>query len=187
MKPKIKPTFKYIVGIFLFLILFQNFDYYDWKNLKDQVGDLDQNTRIAVPDSGSDLNSVASNWLEKEHRVLFGNWEQKWVDQLNEKLIYNNPNSSNDLTEKLNEANSEKNYRNIASIQEPSKKQILKFKKINELNYQLDEQSDLNCLVSTDANVNLIYAKKLMANTQMKIKFSSKQNENAHFGFEHSW
>lgn len=197
-----KNKLLFILTSFTVLISFQNFDYVDWKNLKAQVGDLNENTKFVTPDSGSDLNSVAANWLEKEHRLIFGEWEQKWVDQLNESLFYDNrktnPNLQTDLqssTMDSTEVNTSGDQTvtltttqlNSTSNNQKQSKSAWRFKRINEISYHLSENSGFNCLVAPDASVNLVYSADLMANTQMRIKLSSKQNENAHFGIEHRW
>ena len=139
--------FFFILCTSALLISFQNFSYHQEPGEKWEVVDPallnqpQQASDLAIPQSGHDLQSVASDWSNRQKDMILQGRDKVILDSWNEKL--KNFFESNDPEEKpkIKDQAAQEPQPTGGSRQPAS----VRFTQVNRIEYQVDESSAATC------------------------------------------
>jgi hypothetical protein len=140
-------------------------------------------TELAVPQSGSDFESVRNNWAERQSKLLLNGYDKKFEDAVNDTL--------NSYIQKLtqrepadesphNSETADKESTAAASGEKPAPKKpiALKFPRPNMIKYEVSSNSSFN-VIADPGNTRVNYSQAYNDHTRIGIehKTSSQQTQ----------
>jgi|GEM_PF-6579672 hypothetical protein len=145
------------------------------KDLK-QLNGKEASTSIAVPRSGNSLESVSSDWAQRQSAMILNGADQKLLDTINDKIVGIFKDDEVPAAA-ANEPVKTGGGRGPASLGEATPVEVasVKFTKINAMEYKSGD-TKVNASIETDgAHIN--YNQTLSENTQIGIGHKSNNSE----------
>ncbi|MGZ3745823.1 MAG: hypothetical protein ACXWRE_00720 [Pseudobdellovibrionaceae bacterium] len=177
--------------IFVLLISYQNFSKLnskDWDSLNSveiihEMQSFEQTDHqiyktseaLAVPQSGNNLQSVRSDWMQRQASVILNGYDKKLEAALNEKLnswVYGSA-PTTDAAQKTEVQETKKTQRN------------LRFSRINSLNYDLGEKTCMN-LTADPGNTRFNLSETLTLKAKIGIEHRTADSQTQLF-LKYEW
>jgi hypothetical protein len=153
----------------------------DMRNFEQGEG---SSNSLAAPTGGSDLESVTSNWAERQGTVLLNGYDKKVEAAMNEKLnAWVQDLSAKDPAEEQQlstEKNDNQEAVNFSTPEEKKRKQNLRFARINSLKYEIGESTSFN-VTADPGNTRLNYSQAVNQKTKVGVEHKTSDRQTQMF------
>lgn len=173
-----KKYFFLIAGSLIF-VCYQNFSQLtaDELNTLDRLQELKtlkdhpELPQIANPQGGKDLESVTSDWLQRQGSIWLNGRDQRWVELMNQRL--NNWLTTHKAAADRAPANDDESPKTETHKNDGGE---FHFARINEMEYRWTKDSVLTCSFQGDG-AHLDYSQKLSSNTHLSFDHRTDKSQ----------
>lgn len=144
---------------------------------------------FATPTNGSDLQSVGSNWAQRQSSLLLNGYDKKLESQVNDKLnSWVREITKEEAREESTVSSTEKSTNNQAEAAASSPKrpkQNLRFARVNSLKYDLGANSCLD-MTADPGNTRFNYSQSLTTKAKVGVEHRTADSQTQMF-LKYEW